>query len=354
MPRISAHLRPRRRRAAVAAIAVAASLTLAACSSPSTTPSASSTEAADYGDINVQLSWLKNQEFAGYFFAEEKGYFGDAGFGTVTLTSGGSTATGAEAAVTSGQAFAGISSPLITAPAILKGAPVKIVAADYQKNPFAIVSATAKPIASPKDLVGKTIAVSDSNQLVWKALLAANKIDPSEVKTVPFTATSQLTTGQVDGYIGYTTSGANALNAAGFPATEFLLADNGLPLVSETVVVTTDTIKNHRAELKAFLKAIVQGWKAAQNDPQGVTNLVTQKYGVDQGYKPDAITRSMAAQTSLVVTDDTEANGLLTVTKTLQKQTVASLKLAGVTISASKLFDLSPLDEVLAENPDLK
>jgi ABC-type nitrate/sulfonate/bicarbonate transport system substrate-binding protein len=344
-----------RRLAGIAAMATVAALALSACSADSSeSTSGAASEDASFGTINMQLSWLKNVEFAGEYLASENGYFEDAGFDEVTLTAGGSSATGAEAAVTTGQAFIGISSPLITAPAIAAGAEVKIIGATYQKNPFSLVSAVSDPIATPEDLVGKTIAVSDSNTLVWRAFLAANDIDAADINVVPFSDTSLLTTGQVDGYIAYTTAGANAMIAAGFEATEFLFADNGLPMVGEVLVVSQDAIDNDREKVKAVTAAIIEGWNAAFADPENAVDLTVNKYGKEQGYELAQQQRSFDAQSLLINTDDTEANGLLTVTDELVDETVESMALAGVETSGEDLFDLSILDEVYEENPDLR
>jgi ABC-type nitrate/sulfonate/bicarbonate transport system substrate-binding protein len=347
--------RPPRRIAGLAAAVAAAGLLLSACSGSS---SDEGTAAADGGEgsfdaVSVQLSWLKNQQFAGEYVAVEDGLYTDAGFEDVTLTAGGSSATSAEAAVATGQAFAGISSPLITAPAIQGGAELKIIGATYQRNPFALISAAAAPIEGPDDLAGKTIAVSDSNTLVWNAFLAANDIDPTELTTVPLSDTSMLTTGQVDGYIGYTTSGASALVQAGFDATEFLLSDEGLPMVGEVLVTSQEAIDERPEEVKAFLLATAQGWQGALEDPERAVDLTVNTYGKDQQYDLDATTLAFERQAELIATDETAANGVLTVSEELQEGTIASLGYAGIDITAQDLFDLSLLDEVYAENPDL-
>ena len=50
--------------------------------------SATMAPAGTYGDIKLQLSWIKNYEFGGEFFALENGYFTDAGFSSVELVTG--------------------------------------------------------------------------------------------------------------------------------------------------------------------------------------------------------------------------------------------------------------------------
>ena len=351
-PDVTSLTRSSRAARRLGAVALAASL--AATVSGCAADAAPSGDADGFGTAEIQLSWLKNQQFAGTYFADADGFFADAGFDAVTLTAGGSGATSAEAAVTTGKALVGISAPLITAPAIAQGAEAKIVGTLYQRNPFSVVSSADAPLTSAADLVGKTIAVSDSNTLVWGAFLAANDLGQDDVTTVPLSDTSMLTTGQVDGYLGYTTSGSAALTASGFPAVEFLLADEGLPMLGESLIASQDAIDNDRERLVAMLTALVRGWNAAIDDPERAVELTVDEYGADQEYDPEAIALAVAAQEPLIVTEETEENGLLTISEELQQATVDSLALADIDIEAADLFDLSLLEDVYEENPDLR
>ncbi|WP_161580385.1 ABC transporter substrate-binding protein [Subtercola vilae] len=343
------------RLASIAALGVAAAIALSACSSGASTSPSTSGAAASYGDIDIQLSYLKNTEFAGEFFADKNGYFTSAGFNSVSLTAGGSSAVSAEAQVATGKSLIGISSPLITAPAVVKGAAIKIIAADYQKNPFNVVSLASSPLKTAASLKGKTIAVSDFNTLAWQAFLAANNLTSDDVKTVPQTnGPDQLASGQVDGYNGYTTSFTGTVGTAKTPSVQFLLADQGLPLVGETLVASQDTIDNHRDELKAALKAIIKGWKDAVADPATATKITVETYGKDQNFNYDSQLAAITIQNTLMVTDDTKANGLLTITPALVDQSITALKLAKIDITADQLFDTSVINDVYKENPDLK
>ena len=347
---------PRTRRSrvlAAASLAATAALALAGCSSGGS-PAGTSSGPADFGAINVQLSWLKNTEFSGEYLAVDNGYFTDAGFSDVTLTAGGSGSTSAITAVSSGQALIGISGPLQVAPAILEGAEVKIVGTSYQKNPFDIISLAEDPIPDPKAMVGKTIGVSDSNILIFDALLATNDIDPDSVNVVPFSDTSQLTSGQVDGYLGYTTSGPYALELQGYDAIEFLLADYGMSIVAESYVVTDEAIADQREEIKAYLKGLIQGWQAALADPEAATDAAVNDYGKDQNYNFEQQLNAFNVQATLQVTPDTEENGLFTMTPDLIQANLDTLALCGYDITAEQLFDLSLLDEVYEENPELR
>ncbi|MFG3616886.1 ABC transporter substrate-binding protein [Nocardia sp. NPDC047654] len=344
------------RYSAFAGAALGGAGVLAACGGNSGGSSGGTTEdGSKYGSVAVQLSWLKNIEFAGEYFADSKGYFRDAGFGSVDLVAGGAASTSVEAGLDTGKVWLGLSAPQTTAPAILEGLPAKIVATTYQKNPFAIVSAAAKPLESPQDMKGRKIGVQDTNQLIFNALLTANGLKPGDVTVVPAQYDpTPLANGEVDGWVSYVTNEPITLAAKGFQNTHFLFADFDLPLVAETLTVAQSTIDKERDKLKAFLAAEIKGWKDAVADPAESARLAVEVYGKDQKLDLAEQTKEASAQNELVVSADTAANGLLSMTDALIEQNIAALRAAKIDIKAAQLFDLSVLREVYAENPGLK
>ncbi|GAA2873686.1 ABC transporter substrate-binding protein [Nonomuraea rubra] len=329
-------------------------LGLAACGDGGTTTSGGGS-GGGFGSVKLQLSWKKNVEFAGEYFADTNGYFKAAGFSQVELLSGGGSGTSVESGLATGRCWAGLSAPTITAPAVLQGAPLKIVGATFQKNPFAIISLSKNPIEKAEDLAGKKIGVQDSNELVWNALLKANGLDAAQVTRVPFQSDpSMLTSGQLDGYVGFVTSGPVNLRMKGHDPAYLLLADAGLPLVAETFTVTQETIDNERDKLKAFLTAEIKGWKDAVADPAKAAELAATVYGKDQNLDVKEQTEEAKMQNELVVTDDARANGLFTMTPELIQQNIESLAKAGLSIKAEQLFDLSILNEIYQADPSLK
>lgn len=323
---------------------------LSACSSGD-----SSSSGASSMNPKVQLSWQKNIEFAGEYWALEKGYFKDAGVGTPELITGGGAGTGVETGLTSNKVWIGMTAPQLTAPVILKGAKLKTVAATFQKNPFCIVSSAKSPILTPQEMKGKKIGVQASNENVFKALLVANGLKESDVQkiTVQYDPTP-LTKGEVDGWVAYVTNEPITLAESGFENKNFLFADFNLPLVAETLVVRQETIDSERDKLKAFLKADIQGWYDAVADPAGSARLAVTKYGKDLGLDEAEQVKEATAQNGLVVSADTKANGLLTMTDQLIAENIEALAKAGYKLTADQIFDMSLIKEVYEENPTLK
>jgi ABC-type nitrate/sulfonate/bicarbonate transport system substrate-binding protein len=347
-----------------AAGVVGTTAVLAACSGTSSTGSsgsASSGAAANYGTIAVQLSWIKNIEFAGEFFATENGYYKKAGFDTVTLLAGGSGSTTAEEIIISGKALVGLSAPIATAPSIIKGAPLKIIATTYQKNPFCLMSLeSGTPIKTVADLKGKKIGVqAGANQTIIAGFLKANGLSKSDV-TIVTTGfdIAPLIAKKYDAHMSYTTNEPILAASEGQKPVLLVFADNGLPFVAETFTVLQDTIDSKRALLKAYLKAEIQGWTDAVKDPAKSASLAATKYGKGANFGKDLDvaeqTKEATAQNALILTDDVNTNGLFTLTQDAIDQNIKSLAAMGYDITADKLFDFSLLEEVYKENPDLK
>ena len=342
-----------------------ASSFLAACSSDkktttsagTTLPSGSTGTAApgSLGTLDYQLSWIKNVEFAGAYIADTDGLYTAQGFSKVNLISGGPNVT-QDAVVDSGGAFVGISAPDITASGIVNnGNKLIAVGALFQKNPFCVMSLASNPLPNPQAMIGKKIGVQSVNEPVWNAFLKANDINPSDITLVPaqFDPTP-LANGEVDGWFSFITNEPNLLKVQGIDTVTFLLNDYKYPLVSQIYIVQTDTLTKERDKLKAFFKAEIQGWHAALKDPARGANLAVTKYGSDLGLTEDEQVLESKAQNLLILDDRTKTEGIMTVTPEQITENIATLALSGIDITGDKLFDMSVLAEVYAENPDLK
>jgi ABC-type nitrate/sulfonate/bicarbonate transport system substrate-binding protein len=338
----------------------AAATTGAASAAPAPTGAATSAPAAtsaavkDFGTIDYRLAWIKNVEFAGTYIADTKGYYKAEGFSKVNLIAGGPTAPPIETDVITKKAFVGLSAPDLVAAAVKAGAKIKIIGAQYQKNPFAIMSMTKTAIKTPQDMIGKKIGVQAANESVWSAFLKANKLDPSKITKVPVQFDPlPLTTGSVDGWFSFITNEPNDLRGKGFDVTTFLLADNNYPLVSETYVVLTENITAQADKIKAMFRAEIKGWKDSTTDPAEGATLAANVYGKGLGLKAAEQTLESKDQNALINSDDTKKNGIFTITPALIAQNIATLKFAGFDMTAEQLFDTSLIDAVYKEDPTL-
>jgi ABC-type nitrate/sulfonate/bicarbonate transport system substrate-binding protein len=309
--------------------------------------------AADLGPLVYRLGWVKNVGWAGTYFADKKGYFRDEGFSSVDLVPGGPNAAPSESIVNAGQALISLSSPAITASAVNNGAKLKIIGVQFQTSPFIIASPVNKPLKSPQECIGKKIGVPGTNGPTWQAFLAANKIDPASLETVNIGFSSApLTSGQVDGLMGFVTNIPGPLKRQGFDTYYFGFGDFNFRLVNNDYFVSEDSLKNKRDAVKGFMRGEIRGWKDSLASPEESAKLTVEEYGADLGLDMVDQVDQSKIQDTLIVNDETKKNGLFTMTPELIAKSVELLKISGVETTPD-LFDMSILQEIYAEDPKL-
>jgi ABC-type nitrate/sulfonate/bicarbonate transport system substrate-binding protein len=314
---------------------------------------ASPSQAADLGPLVYRLGWVKNVGWAGTYFADKKGYFTAEGFSSVELVPGGPNAAPGESIVNSGQALVSLSSPAITASAVNEGAKLKTIGVEFQTSPFIIASPIDKPLKSPQDCIGRKIGVPGTNGPTWMAFLAANGIDPASLETVNIGFSSApLTSGQVDGLMGFVTNIPGPLKRQGFDTHYFGFGDFNFRLVNNNYFVSEETLATKRDAVKAFMRGEIRGWKDSIASPEESARLAVEEYGVDLGLDMVDQVDQAKIQTTLIVNDETKANGLFTMTPELIAKSVELLKISGVETTPD-FFDMSILKEIFAEDPSL-
>ena len=131
-----------------------------------------------------------------------------------------------------------------------------------------MVSLASNPVFEPKDLIGKTLAVPPVNVISVEAMFRLNGIEPGSVKVVPYAYDpAPLIKGEIDASIDFTTNVPFTIKLAGPDSVSFLLYDFGFTIYNDTVVVMTETLKNKRSELVAWLRASRRGWEENFKDP---------------------------------------------------------------------------------------
>jgi ABC-type nitrate/sulfonate/bicarbonate transport system substrate-binding protein len=336
----------------IAALGLVGPTLLDACSSGSKSSTASGAGSTDgsgkaLGTLVFQGPWVPDVETGGEYIAIDKGYWSQQGFSGVNLIPGGPNATPAETMIQTGKAFIAISSLDATAAAIEKGFNIVCIGAQYQKNPFAIMSPATKPLQTPQDMIGKRIGVQSDNDAVWAAFLKANNIALSQIDTVPvgFDPTP-LTQGTVDGWFSFITNEPIELKLKGFNTYTFLLADFNYPEVGNAYIVSKDSLANSRGTVKAALVGDILGWKTALTDPSLAASLAVAR---GQGLTQQEELLQAYAQSKLIATGDALTQGLFYVTSAAAAANVKTLALGGTTVTPAQLFDMSVLDEIYSD-----
>lgn len=292
--------------------------------------------------LNFQSIWINDPEFSGYFIALDKGYYAAEGLDVNYLPGGPDVIP--QASLLTGKADIALTSLIETASAVSeKGAPFKIVGAQFQKSPDSVISLEATGIKSIKDLVGKTVACPPLSLGTFKVLLGLNGVTEDQVKIVPYAFDpTPLATGQVDAVVDFMTSLPFIIEqTSGKKASFILFYDSGMPFGQDFVTVTEDTLKNRRKDVVAFLRASRKGWNDDFADPLKYTKEFENTWYKGNGYTPEAAEYHSKIQIPLMQ----NPKGVFTIDDESIEKNIASLDKIGVKANKD-LFDTSLLAEL--------
>lgn len=303
----------------------------------------------------MQLGWIANVENAGPYVALDKGYYEAEGI-DMTITPGGPSAT-VEPQVVSGKALVGLNSADIIARAVAEGAPLKIIAATLQNNPTTVMSLADKPVNTLQDLVDKRLCVQTSGQSVINAVLTGNGIDPADVEMIPADFDpAPLVAGDCDAFVSLLNNQPLTLKAQGVETKTFLLSEYGYNAWGNVLFTTDEALADPdtRKTLEGIVKATAKGWDDALTDTDAAAELMVTGPGKDQNLDLAQQKLAMAEFVDLIKTDETAANGLLTMSPEGIAGNVATMEQIEVPgDDLASLFDTSILEAVYANGPDL-
>ena len=265
--------------------------------------------APELTEIDVQLGWIKNSEFAGMFVADQQGFFEEEGL-EVNFISGGA-GIDAIPIVRQNPNIIGIAN---SGPALINavsgGAPLVAIGAFYQKHPNGFLILEETPIDSFQDLQGHSIAIQPESEFLLDVLVAYHDLDKSSMELVRagFDPTPLLT-GQVDAYVAWIVNQPYAVEQAGMDWKFLLFADNpGLEYYAMIPFVHRDFIENNPEALEGFMRASLRGWEWALDNPAETAEVVVNNYL--PGGDVAAEQWLMEASLDLIATEETAANGL--------------------------------------------
>ncbi|MEM6941606.1 MAG: ABC transporter substrate-binding protein [Pseudomonadota bacterium] len=267
-------------------------------------------------DVPFALDWKFEGPAAPYFAAIDNGHFGAAGL-NVEITAG-SGSLDAIPKVATGAfpiGFADINS-LIRFLDQNPGAPVIAAMMVYDKPPFAVIGRKSLGVESPADLAGKVLGAPppDGAWAQFPIFAAENKLDMDAITVEPVgfpTREPMLAEGNVASVTGFSFSSYLNLVRLGVPEddiTTLLMADYGLDLYGNAIIVNTEFAEANPEVVRGFLGAVAAGWKDAIADPAAVIPaLVARNPAADAALEQRRLQLAINAN---VVTDYVTANGM--------------------------------------------
>ncbi|WP_239994986.1 ABC transporter substrate-binding protein [Rhodosalinus sediminis] len=267
-------------------------------------------------EMPFALDWKFEGPAAPYFVAIDEGYFADAGL-SVEITAGQGSLDAIPKVATGAfpVGFADINS-LIKFLDQNPGAPVTAVMMVYDKPPFAVVGRKSQGVEAPEDLESRVLGAPppDGAWAQFPIFAAENDLDMEAITVEPVgfpTREPMLAEGEVDAVTGFSFSSYLNLVRLGVPEDDIstiLMADHGVALYGNAVIVNTDFAEANPEAVSGFLSAVAQGWTDAIADPEAaIESLVERNPAADAALEERRLELAIEAN---VVTDWTTANGM--------------------------------------------
>jgi len=276
----------------------------------------SSTLATAATDVSFALDWKFEGPSAAFFAAIDNGHFEKADLNVEISAGQGSLAAIPKVATGAFPVgFADINS-LVQFLDQNPGAPVTAVMMVYDKPPFAVVGRKSQGVSAPKDLEGRTLGAPppDGAWAQFPAFSQSAGIDMGKISVEPVgfpTREPMLAEGKVDAITGFSFSSFLNLVRLGVPEDDIsviLMADHGLELYGNAIIVNTDYADANPKVIEGFLAAAAAGWNDVIADPaMGAAAVGKRNPAADVALEQRRLELAINAN---VVTDYTRENGM--------------------------------------------
>ena len=262
------------------------------------------------------LDWKFEGPSAPYFHALDAGYFADADL-TVTISEGAGSLDAIPKVATGAFpiGFADINS-LMRFLDQNPDAPVTAVMMVYDKPPFAVVGRPSLGVSEPADLEGKILGAPppDGAWAQFPIFAAATGIDVDAITVEPVgfpTREPMLAEGNVAAITGFSFSSTLNLKRLGIAEDDIsvlLMADFGVDLYGNAIIVNTDFAEANPEAGTAFLGAVAMGGKDAIATPGGaIEALMERNPAADAALETERLQMAIDAN---VLTDYVLTNGM--------------------------------------------
>jgi len=227
-------------------------------------------------EVTIQLKWHHQFQFAGYYAAQEQGYFEEAGL-EVTLIEGGSGVDVFEAVKSGAADFGILGAELLERR--LNGEPVVAVATFYQYSPYVLVGLESSGIAEIRDIAGKRISATSGILppeilgMLSKAGLDAGAYTVLSTEK-PMEA---LLYGEVDLITAYSTDQPFQVMERGQVPVVFEPQETGIDFYGDTLFCLEETAYRQADTVLRVRDAVIAGWRHALDHPEQVLAAILER-----------------------------------------------------------------------------
>ena len=218
-------------------------------------------------EIVVQLKWLHQSQFAGFYAADVNGEYAAEGL-SITFIEGGPTVN-TRASVLNGSAQFGVAGADEILVDRATGKAVRGLATIYRRSPVVFAADARLGITRPQDFVGKKILAGLNSIPTLHAMMAHVGISQDQyvVETHPFDP-ALFASGEFPIWGVYTTGSIDILNREGYDLNLVNPDDYGVHFYNDTIFATDEFLAENSELVVRFLRATLRGWRWAIENPE--------------------------------------------------------------------------------------
>jgi diguanylate cyclase (GGDEF)-like protein/PAS domain S-box-containing protein len=228
--------------------------------------------------VSLQLQWLDQFQFAGYYMAIEKGFYEQKGLELELLEYNNSINTADR--VLNKKATYGIGRTNLIIERS-KGKELVLLAAAFQSSPSVLVTTKESGIQNVKDFRGKNIMTVNNvlETASIQAMINHHGMSIEDMNPIPHSADiKDLITKKTDLMTGYLSNEPFRLKEMGVEYRVFDPKDSGFDFYSDILFTSEEEVKSHRQRTIDFTKASIQGWEYAFSHIEETVDLIMKKY----------------------------------------------------------------------------
>ncbi len=225
--------------------------------------------------VTLQLKWTHTFQFAGYYAAQELGYYRDAGLDVrfVEATAG----IDPVQEVVTGRADFGVSNSGLLL-ARHRGYPVVVLGVIFQHSPQVLIARQESAMQSIHDLSDKTVMLEPQSEELL-AYLRKEGLSLDRLTVLPHSHDlRELIAGKVTAMSAYATYEPYYLNRAQVAYQMYTPRAAGIDFYGDNLFTTEHQIQQHLHRVEAFRAASLRGWQYALAHPDEIIDLIMRKY----------------------------------------------------------------------------
>ncbi len=231
--------------------------------------------------VVLQLKWLHQFQFAGYYVALEKGYYRDAGLDVEIIERDLNKDNVQQ--VIDGEADYGVAdSGLFLYKA--RREPIVIVAPIFQHSPSILMTLKSSGIDSPYALENKDVRFykKDVDGFSIFAMLKSLNVKPIMSRLKDKASYLDLAKKKTDAYVGYLSNEPYYFKEMGVEINIINPTNYGFDLYGDMLFTSTKEAKEHPQRVEKFKQASLKGWKYALEHKEEIANLIKRKYAKEK------------------------------------------------------------------------